>query len=304
MSPIDAARGYDHGGAVLDTYRGLRLATVVVVVLLGAAVLAQAIPAGCWQTSISAYYWTAAHAVFIAALCVIGTCLIVYKGSSDLEDAALSFSGFLAFVVAFVPTAREPLCGGPGLPADVVVGPGIRNTVGALLIAGVVGEIASLLARRSRRHAVDPEHPEPARPFLAWSTLRPAALAVGAVVYLALPGQLETRGHDVAAVTMFVGIIVVVVANARSSRRAGRPERYVRAYGAVAVSMALTLVGIVALHVSVPTWEHAIIVVEALLIVEFAIFWLVQTVELWNLPDRRALIAARLAAGSGAPGTQ
>ena len=68
-----------HRSAVLNTYRYLRLAMIAVVVMLFVAVGAQRAAATCWQTSISAYYFTAAHSVFVAALCAIGACLIVYK---------------------------------------------------------------------------------------------------------------------------------------------------------------------------------------------------------------------------------
>ena len=97
--------------AVPRTYRYLRVSTVVVTGLLMVAVLRQIVAAGgCVQTSISAYYFSAAHSAFVAALCVIGASLIVYKGSTDTEDVVLNFAGFLALVVAFVPTAREYTC--------------------------------------------------------------------------------------------------------------------------------------------------------------------------------------------------
>ncbi len=53
--------------------------------------------------------------------------------------------------------------------------------------------------------------------------------------------------------------------------------------------MGLTLVTIVALSLTFKKWTHAVILVEALLIAEFAAFWVIQTVELWNAVDKRAL---------------
>ena len=92
---------------VLDTYRFLRGGLVVMVVMLFASLIVVAITTdGCWQTSISAYYYTAAHSVFVASLCALGILLITYRGSNDTEDILLDLAGVLAFVVAMVPTAR------------------------------------------------------------------------------------------------------------------------------------------------------------------------------------------------------
>ena len=84
----------------LDTYRYLRGGMVVMVVLLGAGVIGAAISSQCWQGSISAYYYSAAHSVFIAAVCAIGVLMIVYRGSTDTEDELLNLAGMSAFIVA------------------------------------------------------------------------------------------------------------------------------------------------------------------------------------------------------------
>ena len=82
---------------------------VVVVVMLAAAVLFDSVPTDCWQGSISAYYYTAAHNVFVAALCCLGIMMIVYKGSKDSEDVLLNLAGTLAFFVAFVPIKLQSI---------------------------------------------------------------------------------------------------------------------------------------------------------------------------------------------------
>ena len=64
----------------LDTYRYLRGGMVVMVLWLGAGVIGAAINSQCWQGSISAYYYSAAHSVFIASVCAIGVLMIVYRG--------------------------------------------------------------------------------------------------------------------------------------------------------------------------------------------------------------------------------
>jgi hypothetical protein len=96
-----------HRNNALDTHRYLRGGMVVLIVTLGAAVLGQRLASTCWQTSISAYYHTAAHNVFIAAICGIGVLMIVYHGSSNTENVLLTVAGLLAFVVAMVPINRR-----------------------------------------------------------------------------------------------------------------------------------------------------------------------------------------------------
>lgn len=279
-----------HRLAILRTYRYLRVATVVTLATLGIAVLLQRSAAECWQTSISAYYFTAVHSTFVATLCAIGVALIVYKGSTPTEDVVLNFSGFLAFVVAMVPTVREPLCG-TGLPAAYDVSPGIRNNVAAVLVAGVLAEATRVYLARTESpvRAMEPE----ARRALVVGWLLVGALAIA---FVALPQPFERWGHAVAAVSMFAGIIYVVVINVGSSRQRPNAGPYVATYTTIAWSMALTLPAVVVLHVVLRGWEHAVILVEVLLIVEFAAFWLVQTVELWNYIDRRELIEKESAA--------
>ena len=93
----------------LTTYRFLRGGMVVMVVLLGVALVTERWHATCWQTSISAYYFTTAHTVFIGALYAIGAMLIVYQGTSDTENTLLNLAGVLTFVIATVPTTRPIL---------------------------------------------------------------------------------------------------------------------------------------------------------------------------------------------------
>ncbi|HRW20256.1 MAG TPA: hypothetical protein P5181_15585 [Dermatophilaceae bacterium] len=271
----------ERSAAVLLTYRYLRLATVVVVVMLAVALGAQYAAAGCWQTSISAYYFTSAHSAFVAALCAIGTCLIVYQGNTDTEDVVLNFAGYLAFVVAFVPTSREPICAGPGLPAAYDIAPGVRTTVLALVVTGVVAEALRIRFTRGTGRP----------PLSRWARLATVVgwtvIAVGIIAYAVAPQRFEDYGHTTAAVTMFVGIIVVIVLNALSAKAADQPAGYVAAYQGIAAVMAVTLVAIVAIRLALPQWVHVVIWVEVVLIAAFAAFWLVQTKELWEVIDRR-----------------
>ena len=57
----------------------------------------------------------------------------------------------------------------------------------------------------------------------------------------------------------------------------------------IAVGMLVTLIAVVTVHIVRPDWmdERWIIVLESALILEFAAYWVVQTIELWDTPDRR-----------------
>src|SRR5215212_5148728 len=115
-----------------STYRSLRVALVTLVVFLGASVIDTRLSADCWQRTISEYFYTTSHAVFVASLCAAGVCLIVYKGSTRTEDVLLNFAGVLAFAVALVPT-DSPIPCRPGLPIPADLTAGVDNNVRALL---------------------------------------------------------------------------------------------------------------------------------------------------------------------------
>jgi hypothetical protein len=282
--------------AVLDTYRYLRGGMAVMIVLLGAAVVIERMHATCWQTSISAYYFTSAHSVFIAALCAIGAMLIVYKGGNDTEDVLLNVAGILAFVVAMVPTSRPiMLCGS----ADPSVGGGsaIANTW-AVVVALAVSRVASWWMYRRTGTA---QRRSPLGAAALWA--QRALLAVGLVTLVVFPEWFRANAHGVAAVAMFAAIILTVVITAfmagnQDPGKCPHRRRYQVVYRWIAAIMVLTLLAAVCLHQLLDGFNHAVIVVEAALIVEFAAYWMVQTVELWGTPTRAALLTEPTASAS------
>ena len=270
--------------AVVDTYRYLRGGMPVMIVLLAAGVLLERLHARCWQTSISAYYFTSAHGVFVAALCVIGALLIVYKGSNDTEDVLLNLAGILAFIVAMVPTSPPVLlCGS----TDLTVGTqsSLLN-VWAVTIALAVSRAASwVMYRRTgtgrRRSTLGAA--------AAW--VQRVLLAVGIVTLVLAPEWFRTHAHGIAAVAMFAAIILTagITAFVTVDHR-----RYQVIYQWISVTMVLTLVAVVCLHELLDGFNHAVIVVEAALIAEFAVYWIVQTVELWGTATRPTVCEGRL----------
>ena len=145
-----------HEAAVLNTYRYLRLATIPLLLMLLISVALESLRGTpCLLGSISAYYYTPARGAFIGGLFAVGACLIVYKGNDPLEDVLLDFSGFMAFVVALVPTIVDTSCGAkyPTQNLDLTA-EAVRNNITTLLIATALAVAARWwLVRRDRRRA-------------------------------------------------------------------------------------------------------------------------------------------------------
>ena len=316
-------------GYPLATYRYVRLALVAVVAGLLASIALTAVPQNCWQTSLSAFYFTLSHAVFVGALCATGVCLIVYKGLTRPEDILLNFAGFLAFVVALVPThspvhnPKDPTSScGLWLPTDADATAAVGNNITALLIGAAVG-IAAYLAVRSTAGPApssDAEHPtdradEDERPrgaaakvadsLLGWIQIiapvaTTATLGAGLLWFLLDRESFLADAHSAAAIAMFSGIIAVIVLYACYSVQhfchcRGR-GRFAVAYITIAVAMTVTLIVVGLLHVHLRTWNHGILALEIALIVEFAVFWLLQTLDSWNGTYRPVVPAAPLRA--------
>ena len=208
--------------------------------------------------------------------------LIVYRGSNDTEDALLNLAGILAFVVAMVPTSRPVLlCGS----VDLGIGnqSALRN-VWAVVIALALSRAASWWMYRRTGTA-------PSRSALGTAAVwaQRVLLAVGLLALILAPDWFRTNAHGIAAVAMFATIILTVVITAFLVD--GGRHRLV--YQAIAAVMVLTLVAAVVLHLILDGFNHAVIVVEAALIVEFAVYWVVQTVELWGTATRVTLVARR-----------
>ena len=96
----------------VKTYRSVRLSMVTLVLGLAAAVAVERleVPRGCFQHSISAYYYTPVRGMFVGGLLGIAVCLVALRGNNDAEDALLNLAGMLAPVVAFVPTPNPGSC--------------------------------------------------------------------------------------------------------------------------------------------------------------------------------------------------
>jgi hypothetical protein len=272
--------------SAIKSYRYLRIGIVGVVGLLGASISFERAKVDCWQTSISAYYYTPVRSIFVGGLLAIGLCLIVIKGSNAWEDTCLNIAGMLAPVVALVPTSDAGNCWsvqpiplpieGDGSLAGWVVS-NVNNNVKSLLVAGIAGLlIAAAVATVVTRNAA-------AVATVGAAGTRLALLGAMVLLVLGLVGfnawnHFDTDSHFVAAIAMFVFLAGAVGGNAWEHRDGAR-RSYFWPYLTIVVLMATAAIVLVLVSSG---WRHVQLFLEGAEITLFAAFWLVQTKEHWN----------------------
>ena len=269
----------------IKTYRYLRIGMIGAVVLLAASIAIERSKVDCWQTSISAYYYTPVRAIFVGSMIAVGLSLIVYKGRA-WEDVCLNVAGMLAPVVAVVPTTDVGRCWSvapsplpvkdDGSLADWVV-TNIDNNIYALLIAGAVGlgvaAITAMVVNRSVRAPIE-QGDRGTRVSLAVTAL------VLIFVWWLIQNwdDFDTQAHGIAAVLMFVFLVGAIIAKVVEHWNE-RDKVWFRVYTAVA---ALMILGGILIPTTRIFGEHTVFALEAYEIAFFAVYWTVQTAENWN----------------------
>lgn len=261
----------------VTTYRSLRAAMLALLLALALSIGAETARTG-WRTSVSGYYYTAAGPVFIGVLVALGVCLVALRGFTGAEEVCLNLAGISAPMVAFVPTPvaeRHP---------DVHA---ITNNALTFLVTLAIGYVALLLVglRRRRRGAVWPTR---------WGAIGLVATAgawgVGVLWLLLDRDSFAAHAHTLAAVFTFLPFAGVVVLNTDWGVRVLAREasasrtRFDAAYWLVVTAMAGTslMAGIAWIG-----WRraHALLVLEIALLSLFAVFWVLQTIDLMD-PER------------------
>jgi hypothetical protein len=284
----------------INSYRYLRIAIVVVLLaLLSSVVLERAHAQGCFEESISAYYYTPVHSIFIGALVALGVCLIAIRGSTDVEDVLLNVAGVFAPIVAFVPTARPTqICTKNVYTGNNTVAY-INNNLGALGIALVLTvAIAYATIFRAGKHR---RHAHKVSKHAVWGfVLSVALLAFGAGWYSLSRSTFLDHAHGGGAAVLFILVGVVVIINALSSPN----EKYKRGYQIVASAMVLGCITIVVVGKLDSKWRHETLWLELLELVLLLVYWTMQTAELWDpgVPTGDERIRRRNSARSSAPG--
>lgn len=274
----------------LVVYRELRIGMVVIMMMLAAAIIIDRLSAEHWQIALSEYFYTSAHSVFIAALLALSALFFVYKGRSDTEDAFLTLAGICTFTAALVPQGRPAHVFSPyRLPEDYDVKAVIVPNVWAVVVALVLGWSLALLQYRLT-HTQQTRSPGGT---LALYFLR-LIVVLSLIALVFFRDKFLDYAHGAAGTLMLLAFIVTVwcaayVAGREEESESPHRHRYRRIYRVIAVLMLVTLIAVVTLHVVRPHWmgDLWIIVLETGLIVEFAAYWVVQSIELWDSPDPR-----------------
>ncbi|WP_157237069.1 hypothetical protein [Promicromonospora sukumoe] len=281
------------------TYRYLRVAIVAVVLVLFVSLTMQIVAdhgrlhsgEEWWHASISAYFYSPVQSVFVGALVGIGTCLIAIKGRHGAEEVLLNFAGMFAVVVALVPTPLDAdMC--TAEPYCLDVPERVGNNIGTLLLVG--GVVLALATWPRRRDLGSREGWDLWLTWLTW--------AGTGVWLLAWPDGFLAAAHYAAAVLLFCCLVAVAWINGSDvavraqvlERLRGMSARAYRVwYRGIAVVMAVVLVAGLATMVVLDRYlpdlfPQTLFVVEAVLMLVFALFWVLQTIQFWDvgLPAR------------------
>jgi hypothetical protein len=278
---------------VVYTYRYLRGAMIALLLMLLLSVGYQwwwETDHSCWLGSISAYYYTPARTVFVGSLCALGASLVAYKGHSSEEDVLLNFSGFMAFVVAMVPTVPDLRCGPNAYtqtPAEIASA--VRNNIWSLIVVAVVAAV--IVAALKRGAMLRDASARPTARSVLVTLACGGVLLVELTLFLVLRDRFIALSHGVAAATMVAGVISVMVLSALRTEERHRAvgdetgRGYRRIYLAIAVALTVALAAAVVAALTVVGFAHLVLVAEVIVIVLFATYWGVQTKELWDLGE-------------------
>jgi hypothetical protein len=297
----------------LATYRDLRIGLAVTMVMLAAAVIIdyRGRDPRCWQGALSEYFYTTAHSIFIAALLGLATLFFVYRGTCDTEDSLLTLAGVAALVAALVPQPTPEYCLPTFLPADFKVDDMVRPSLQAVVCALALGWALSWVLRMLKRRRDKKDNRPPTKTSLggrlALYLLR-LVVAVGLFALFCHNGFLY-YAHAAAgffllssfiATAFAVAFVVTLERKMPAEGLATQNDKdiglhrpcvllfYRCFYWLWATVMLLTALVIFRLHEIHPRY-HGIpwaTVLESAVVIEFAVYWIVQSIDLWRTPDR------------------
>jgi hypothetical protein len=298
------------------TYRYLRIGIIGAVVALGVSIFYEWAQVGfrCYQTSISAYYFTPVRAVFVGSMIVVCFALIVYKGRARAEDVCLNFAGMFAPVVAVAPTTDVGQCWSrkphpvpvfeSGKLAPWLVA-NINNNIRTLLWTGLAGLILSFIlvvlfnardsnkTRSSEKLASGLEAAFKKDEKGTWLSLSlTGLLLVIGWVLIWFWDDFYTQAHGYAAMLFFIFLWGAIVSNVKGHWEGERAPKGMfwanlkkqdgsfKWYAAVALAMAVGF--IVLLPAFGLAGDHTVFWLEAWEISWFLLYWILQTVENWD----------------------
>ena len=297
LDPIGGVRVQVRTTSTQRTYRYVRLSIVGVIVFLGLGVTIQIVTGGA-LVSVSAAFYTPARDVFVGSLCAVSLALLALSGRS-IEQVLLDLAALAAPVIALVPTVVEPgdVAGttiecpteAACVPAELL--PGIENSVLSLLILGGLGIVAGFVLARVQGTLT--------RGVLISLGVVAVIVASAAVWWIVSPSSFVRGAHYVAAIVFFALIGAVAILAAVRPAPLGLSGRRVQAaytliaVGMVASLLVLVVVGaghLVGVDIDELTPVPLVFLSDAAALALFAAFWIVQTIEFWNVTDPRALV--------------
>ena len=264
------------------TYRYLRIGLAGTVVAIFVAIFQAATTYG-WLSSISDYFYTPARDVFVGALIAVSLALFALSGRGA-ERALLDAAGLFAPLIALVPTTVVAgtvpgvvvpctgRCFPPAYEADVANGVVVYLVLGVLvllvaLLLGALGQV-SLAA--------------------VWPSLVIAAVVVAAtgLTWAFARDAFLQNAHFVATTLFFATFAAVAVRSAFPRQGPPPPPVFRVLYTAIAVGLVLVLVAyLVLLPQASGRSIPIVLIVEAIALTLFGVFWVVQSIEKWSDPN-------------------
>lgn len=289
----------------LRTYAAIRMSMVAVILGLGLSVALEIRRVdGCVQRSLSAYYYTPVRPVFVGTLIALGVAMIALWGKTAAEDAFLNLAGILAAVVAFVPTLDANSCGLPtGMRAaalapqpgrsldDVLIdanAPAVHNNfvvLVAVIVVALIGTAVAAIARVVRGGSA-PSTPRRLGYAVTWLGAAVAVVFL-LVVYRGADDNASFFNHSLhswSAVALFAFVVLAVGAAAVKERAdSGVLTGCELIYWLLAAAMvgSALVIGVTGGSPDAEGWygRHSSFLLEAVLIVLLAVFWIVQTID-------------------------
>lgn len=298
----------------LRTYTALRLGSVAVIAVLAISLWLEHRIDNCWQTSISAYYYTGVQSVFVGALITLGFVMVVLWGKTAFEDGFLNIAGMLAPVVAFVPTNDAVKCGitqANGRPASPEEAQQVidarehaiyNNMEAYVIVLTAVVLILLLLGVAAYQLEWKSITEHPVAYWGPWAMALAVAIIGWALVNQDDHDALVHHTHSYAATFMFI-FIGVVVAGVGHQKWTGKHERDEVPHkgwaGTYWILASLMLIGGLAINFVPGSHDfetHRTIWLEAFEIFLLAVFWGFQTWDRRNegAPPRTSAEAMRM----------
>jgi hypothetical protein len=293
----------------IRTYRYVRVLIVALTIGLLTAVIVEWTTANCQLGSLSAYYYTPARGMFTGGL--IGVCLVAIRGENDFQDGLLNVAGLFGPMVALIPMhlnvgslehpswqakciasasrIEEAGLEGKGTAFSLVTAgrvDAIRNNTWALLF--MLGFGLLLLAwsiAYARRH---PRAGVPEPKWWPWVVSLLMTVAVW-VLYHCYRDLYVERVHFTVAMAMFAAISFFAIFDGRRTIKYQRAVKRGRTYIALGVLL-LAGCGAIMLIGNCQDWRHTTFWVEVWGIAVFLVFWVMQTIDLWNHTSRATAI--------------